>query len=187
MKYLPRVLILCFLSVFFLPPQPCLACSCGQFRPAEEIGRASVIFRGRVTNIATQPAGNRTAVTFQVDLSWKGPVTPEMVVVTGRHTVTCGFPFRQGEEYLVLAGSGSGEIETGLCSGTSPVPSRWTPEYFLLLGPGTPVGAPPPPQMPHAGAGGTSQPRPFVGVGAVSLLFAGVAFVLRRLFPNRLS
>ncbi len=134
--------------------------------------------------------GDLQAVTLQVDVSWKGPVTPEMVVVTRRHTPSCGYPFRQGEEYLVLAyisRSGSGGITTGWCSGTSPLSARWTSEYLLLLGPGTPVGAPPPPQMPHAGAGGTSQPRPFVGVGAVSILFAGVAFVLRRLFPNRLS
>jgi hypothetical protein len=74
--------------------------------------------------IVTVEAGRRqayTAVTFRVRSGWKGVRARNVTVLTGRNT--CGFPFRQGESYLVYAHraplGGIRPLFTGLCTRTT--------------------------------------------------------------------
>lgn len=149
----------------FAAPQACLACSCiAPGSPTEELARAAVVFRGRVTAIATEraPAGNQyQRVTFQADTVWKGSITHEVAVYTSSSSASCGYPFMQGEEYLVYA-SRTGDsgpplefpanaLAVSLCSRTSLVSEAG--EDFAALGPGSPVTASPLPNLPNTGGG----------------------------------
>jgi hypothetical protein len=60
-------------------------------------------------------------VTFRVRSGWKGVRTRNATVLTGLNT--CGYPFRQGETYLVYArrapGGGIRPLLTGICTRTA--------------------------------------------------------------------
>ena len=42
-------------------------------------------------------------VTFEVSKIWKGPDYKTLVVTTARDGASCGYPFKQDEEYIVYA------------------------------------------------------------------------------------
>ncbi len=186
-RYLPRLLVIGLLSVFALP-RPCAACSCVAFTPDEKIARADVIFRGRVT--AVSPDANasslytRGGVTFQVEMSWKGSVPPEIAVSTDGFWGQCGIRFARGEEYLVYAKEGgSGGLTLESCRGTRSV--RESGDYLRAdlqaLGPGTAVAAPAP-----VGFGtGSGTARWLSIVGAVVAIAAVAGLALRSRLGRR--
>ncbi len=145
-------------------PQGCLACSCPfPGTPPEELARTSTVFRGRVTAIdqVQDEQGYRSLrVTLQATATWKGAVTPEMIVHTGLGGGDCGYPFKQGVDYLIyangLVASGApantaGRLYTGTCSRTRPIADA--AEDLAALGAGQPVGATPLPRLPNTGSG----------------------------------
>lgn len=86
--------------------------------------RASVVFVGTVAGIE-RPLTDRIGITdsgahlirFTVTRRWKG-VAPAIVTIRAPLTgEACGYPFRQGEAYLVYA-IGSVRLASGLCPGT---------------------------------------------------------------------
>jgi hypothetical protein len=74
-------------------------------------------------------------VSFRVSEVWKGPQRATLEVITQRADgVSCGYPFKEGQEYLVYA-DGKGEpFETALCSGTTHLSKA--DEELALLGNG---------------------------------------------------
>jgi hypothetical protein len=57
-------------------------------------------------------------VTLRVSEAWKGPQQETLVVSTPRDGATCGYAFKEGQEYLVYAYGKEEPFEVDLCSGT---------------------------------------------------------------------
>lgn len=127
-------------GVLLLAPGRALACSCAPVgSPAEEMARSAAVVAGRVLRIDAPPGGmvstgDPVHVVLQVDRVWKGPASSTLVIVTARHSVSCGFPFEVGEEYLVYARAADGELHASMCSRTAPLASA--AGDMAALGPG---------------------------------------------------
>jgi MYXO-CTERM domain-containing protein len=76
------------------------ACSCvPPPEPRLEMQRSGAVFIGTVTSI--EPAGGAVRVELSVDRSFKGARDGAFTVRTAADAATCGFPFAEGESYLV--------------------------------------------------------------------------------------
>jgi len=94
----------------------------------EDFWKTSAVFRGRVETISGvaskstigMPLGRR--VTFTVLEPFRGVTSRTLDVRTGNGGGDCGYPFKEGVEYLVFASinEGTGELATGICSKTKP-------------------------------------------------------------------
>jgi hypothetical protein len=139
------VLVAAVLAV--LAPQTCVACSCIVMTFDEATAQADVIFVGTVTSRdAAQDTefGAMLDYTFEVTDVYKGgPVAAEAVVRTADNSAACGFPFEEGQTYLVMATSSSAGLETNLCSGTANLADVPAADLDSLGAPASPVGGPP--------------------------------------------
>jgi hypothetical protein len=108
-------------------PSAVEACTCLEAGPAcEAFWKSSAVFRGRVDSIVRQaskppsriPGARR--VTLTVLEAYSGVQTQTVEVTTGSGGGDCGFPFREGAEYVVYAqrGDRSGPLTVSLCSRT---------------------------------------------------------------------
>ncbi len=169
---------------FLASPGRCLACSCVQWSgPAPALGRSTAVFQGRVTAVETYRVGTGyqgVRATLQVTTVWKGEVARETLVFTGNGGGDCGYPFQQGESYLIYAftsGGGdpqyfpAGNFTTGTCNGTKPLAQAG--EDLAFLGVGTPPAGTPLPGLPNTGAGMVARP-PFAALAGVLALLLGV-------------
>jgi hypothetical protein len=82
-------------------------------------------------------------VRFSVVTAWRGVDTREVTVSTHRSSAMCGYPFQEGEEYLVYARGGEG-LTVSLCSRTAPLADAG--EDLAALGAGEPGSALAPPE-----------------------------------------
>jgi hypothetical protein len=125
-----------FLPLFCNPPTVAVPrmCTCvttgsvgSQARHALE--KADVVFTGTVVEIKYAmspvfPDRPQSRIMFVravivPEQSWKGPVADTLVVWTPDDVGACGFPFENGEEYLVFATRrDSTSVETSSCSST---------------------------------------------------------------------
>ncbi len=108
-------------------PQAALACSCLAY-PADEAKAvamawpsADAVFLGEVTAVkpGTLGLGRWTSVTVEIHSVWKGVTDDTSVVIkTPSNSAACGYPFRNGETYVVFAerNPDSGGLTTTLCS-----------------------------------------------------------------------
>jgi serpin B len=144
-KQLVLVIFVVALLVVLLPATPVYACSClPPGAPLAEMAQATAVFAGRVTHIKA-PAGaiissaDPVTVTFAVSHVWKGPEESEISLTTARQSASCGFPFQEGQEYLVYAGGSAANLSTHLCTRTTSLAHAG--EDLAALGEGQ---APPP-------------------------------------------
>ena len=100
------------------------ACSCMRQSPEEAIAAAEALFEGTVTAISTNdetPFRGR-AVSLTVNRAWKGVTGTAVTVATASNSAACGYPFQDGETYLVYGyRTRSGDIQVSLCSHTKPI------------------------------------------------------------------
>ncbi|MEM7235597.1 MAG: hypothetical protein AAF517_25715 [Planctomycetota bacterium] len=94
------------------------ACSCANPPiPERALEAATAVFLGSVVSVETRPKEYMKRVTFEVLESWKGAEVDAIEVVTGRGGGDCGYPFSDGQIYLVYA-HGDKELATSICSRT---------------------------------------------------------------------
>ena len=118
-------------GVFVLSPQCASACSCAiesnpKERAKEAMSDSEAVFSGEVAEVKEGPptkmmgmSGVRTSrVTLRASEVWKGPQRETLEVSTPRDSMTCGYPFKEGQEYLVYAYTGKQGLEVDLCNGT---------------------------------------------------------------------
>lgn len=91
-------------------------CSCAQVSVDEAINGSSYIFSGVVTAIEERSDGY-VDVNMAVSTVWKGPDHRGVEVTTHSSSATCGFPFQEGESYLVYTDSEHKSVS--LCSRTA--------------------------------------------------------------------
>ena len=110
---------------FFAGVEPAHACSClPPGSPSESLANSTEVFQGVVASIDIYDRGDGTwatndpvTVKFDVSAVWKGQVGDSIEIATVRDSVSCGFEFAEGAEYIVYSYEGS----TGLCSRTHEV------------------------------------------------------------------
>ena len=96
---------------------------------------ASVIFIGTAVRVedprwAIDPVrsgGDGMRWTFVVDDVERGMVGDRVTVQTARFDAACGFPFRLGARYRVVASDGDGGLRTSTGSGTRGLPALPSP------------------------------------------------------------
>lgn len=121
---------LCLLAVSVFShifPLTANACSCAE-SPAvhEELDRSDAVFSGKVLSVKEkkQISGYRSkSVLFEVDRTWKGPETTQIMIATGLGGGDCGYDFKEGREYLIYAHEsnmyGAKSLASIICSRTS--------------------------------------------------------------------
>lgn len=105
------------------------ACSCAPpGTPQESLQDSTAVFSGQVIRIDTPAAvggiistADPLKVTFQVIEIWKGPLGNPLIVQTARDSVSCGYNFLIGQEYLVYAYGSESDLQTNICTRTTPL------------------------------------------------------------------
>ena len=119
--------------VFLLPPDCAYACSCAvvgsqKERVEQAISDSEAVFSGEVVEVDKSPPpdkevrfnpdyGDTALVTLQVSDVWMGPEQETLEVSTPVFGASCGYPFKEGQEYLVYAYGGK-DLKVVLCSET---------------------------------------------------------------------
>lgn len=126
--------LLCTLVIIILASTTLVsACSCVMpGSPQQELNESDAVFAGTVENVADGIAGTGVGptglsrgiyVTFDVSTTWKGPQHKTLVIKTAAQGASCGYPFKEGNEYLVYAneeyGVENGKLTANLCSRTA--------------------------------------------------------------------
>ena len=121
-------ILLCFVIAGYLHAPNAFACSCLSLGPAmTSFFSSDTIFSGRVLDIKNPEAQNGimssadpVQVTFDVFKSYKGLRGNNVVVTTTLSDDSCGYDFKNGQEYLVYANKSSGDnLSVSLCSRTA--------------------------------------------------------------------
>ena len=100
------------------------ACSCIlPAPPKESLEQSTAVFAGKVVDIDV-PSGivlstaDPVKVTFGVSKIWKGPDYKTLVLTTARSGGSCGYSFKENEDYIVYAYGEEDKLTTGICSRT---------------------------------------------------------------------
>ena len=107
--------------------------------------QADVVLAGRVTEIRWKVAPIDSAhpdsrtwfvlAVFAPSTSWKGAVADTVIVWTPEESGPCGYPFEEGQRYLVFATRrDSVSLRSGLCTGTQSLADAR--KYLRVLGRG---------------------------------------------------
>ncbi len=124
--------VLTVLGFVLLLPECASACSCAilggdpQERVESELSSSEAVFSGEVVKI-DRPSGpvwssaDLETDTFRVSESWKGPEGGMLEVRTAVSGMSCGYPFKEGKEYLVYASGGQQGLKVDGCSSTKPL------------------------------------------------------------------
>jgi len=131
-------------GLVFVIPGRAMACSCVSPPPFEKaVKQADAVFVGEVAS--SDPVDGRqrfTGITvdglvsysFAVEEVVAGDVGSGVEVISHSSGATCGFPFQEGDRYVVFAYEGDGGLETNLCSRTEQI------NETVTFGGETPVG-----------------------------------------------
>ena len=122
-------LILAVLGVvFLLPPQCAYACSCAGFEGSQReiveraLSSSEAVFSGEVMDFEkgtdSSMYGPIETVSFRVSEVWNGPERGTLEVSTPSQDTACGYPFKEGQEYLVYADEGKQGLQVNACGPT---------------------------------------------------------------------
>ncbi len=124
-------LVLTVLGVVFLLPDCASGCSCAMLPGSQKeivdgaLADSEAVFSGEVVKIdRPSPFKSSAALetdTFRVSEVWKGPEQRTLEVHTALIGASCGYPFKEGQEYLVYAYTGKQGLQTDLCSQNKPL------------------------------------------------------------------
>ncbi len=94
-------------AALMIASRPAAACSCAPMGgPQSSLEASDRVFLGKV--IAARPGRSNGLLinfTFLVNTTWKGEVLSNITVASGNHPAACGYPFVEGESYLIYASS----------------------------------------------------------------------------------
>jgi hypothetical protein len=175
--------VLAGLGFVVLLPDCASACTCELVDRSQkeivesELSSSEAVFSGEVVDFekgssVAAPWPTET-VNLRVSEVWKGPERETLEVSTATQSGTCGYPFEEGQEYLVYAYGKQG-LETDLCSRTKPLSKAGTD--LALLGNS---------EEPKDGSGALSNTSGGVSVSAMvgmaGLVMAASLLVVARL------
>ena len=96
--------------------------------------KSKAVFSGEVVEVTADPKMRYLKVKLRVERIWKGILSNEVIVVTGRGGGDCGYPFEVGARYLVFAYGDDTKLETNICQRTKGLADA--AEDLKLLGKG---------------------------------------------------
>ena len=115
-------LVLTVLGFVFLFPDCAYACSCMGASEQRYLASSEAVFSGEVVEVEEGPTltdyGSSFRVTLRASEVWKGPRQETLEVNTPSQGAACGYPFKEGQEYLVFAGEGKQGFVVDSCGGT---------------------------------------------------------------------
>jgi len=174
-------------GLVFVVPGRAMACSCSSPPPFEKaVKQADAVFVGEVAS--SDPVDGRrrfTGITvdglvsysFAVEEVVAGDVGSGVEVISHSSGATCGFPFQEGNRYVVFAYEGEGRLETNLCSRTEQI------NETVTFGGEIPVGET---QARNSTDTETEAGLPTVlWVGAALIVLGALVVLLQRLLPRR--
>ena len=107
-------------GVFLLSPQCAYACTCsmdpGSIDAERALADSEAVFSGEVVEIEKDLQTSK--VTLRASEVWKGPQRETLEVSTPRYGMSCGYPFKEGQEYLVYAYTGNQGLKVDYCGST---------------------------------------------------------------------
>jgi hypothetical protein len=175
--------VLTVLGVVLLYPPDCAsACSCAippgtqKERAERALSESEAVFSGEVVRI-DRPSGptwssrDLETDTFRVSESWKGPWGGMLEVKTPVAGMSCGYPFEEGQEYLVYASEGRQGLEVFLCGETRPL-SKAGADLAVLGGGDKPIG-----NDPLTDTSGVVPVRAMVGVAGLAMVTSFLVIV----------
>ena len=156
-------------TMSLLPVSRALACSCAVVSERQAFEGADVVFEGVAISskepLIIQSSGDPVEVTFSVENTLKGALASQQVTVTTALSgASCGAEFQVGERWRVFAYGSSDNLESNLCAGNRLLGAATAKEAVLT---------------PNA------TPMLLLGIGAVVLMLAGLAFGLLRSIAAR--
>ena len=171
------------LGLVALLPDCASACSCMLPPGAErELDRSSAVFAGEVVDFENTPnttmmegttfkiiGGNAATATVSLRVSevWKGSMHETVQLATVPNDgVSCGYPFEEGQKYLVYADEGQRGLKVGGCSATRPLSKAGADLAVLKNG-----------KEPEEGDDLTDTSGGFPPLGVVGMLGGAVAVV----------
>ncbi len=80
---------------------------------------SSAVFVGKVMKVVRNPDEFGVSVKFQVDKIWKGKLSRDVTIFTGRGGGDCGYQFEVGGTYLVYATGVRERLSTSICLRTA--------------------------------------------------------------------
>jgi len=119
------------------------ACSCSPpigktFRQQIRDGKAEAkaVFVGKLKKLEepTNPDGKLTGEViahFEVERAWKGGIAEDITVYTTNTCCICGFPFSEGQRYIVYA-HGENRLVVSMCSRTRRLDVAASPDESYL-------------------------------------------------------
>jgi Tissue inhibitor of metalloproteinase len=117
-------LVLTSLGLLVLyPPKCAYACSCAPFSIQRAISSSDAVFSGEVVDLQTGTSASRIfgpsdTATLRVSEAWKGTDQSTLEVSTPSQGSACGYPFEEGQEYLVYA-YGKQDLKVDACGATA--------------------------------------------------------------------
>jgi hypothetical protein len=173
------------LALLALLPDCAYACSCGpsmfSFPERAKGANSSAVFSGEVIDI--EKGLQVSSVTFRISKVWKGKQRETRTVSTPSYGAACGYPFKEGKEYLVYANWGPAgspprpALNAYVCTETQPLSEA--DANLRVLGEGQSPGDEESLPDSSGGVGGLG----VVGLAAVAARTAGF-LLLRRLLKS---
>ena len=170
-------------GLVFVVPGRAMACSCMSPPPFEKaVKQADAVFVGEVASSGPVDGRQRfmgmmsdelVAYGFAVEEVVAGDVGSSVEVITHSSSATCGFPFQEGDRYVVFADEREGRLETYLCSRTEPI------NETVSFGGETPVGE------TRAGTSSDDAGPPTMLLLGAALIGLGLVVLLPRLLRRR--
>jgi hypothetical protein len=122
-----RILLLSVFLITILPASviEIYACKCAMESsklPLEQqvihsLKESKAVFTGKVTAIEKLTILS-VKVTMKVDRVWKKDLPETVILFTGVGKGDCGYPFKEGESYLIYEDSSSNSLVVNICSRT---------------------------------------------------------------------
>jgi len=125
---------------------PSHACSCAKSDLTQQVDRADAVFRARVKGAGTP---NPQTYEFSVEASraYKGEVERSVSVRTAQASAACGLGnLKPGADYLFLVTGVESPYRANSCGGSAPVTVKRVAAVERILGAGTSIAPPPPPE-----------------------------------------
>jgi hypothetical protein len=97
-------------------PGAAYACSCVAPENLEIEEFADYVFLGEVNSKPWSFSFSQNKYKFSVKNMMLGAKQKEIVIWTDKFTSACGYPYKKGIEYLVIASANGKKYKSGLCS-----------------------------------------------------------------------
>ncbi len=184
---LAAALLLACLGLVVTVSAPASAeCTCKQGQLAQQVKRADVVFLGTVDAVATEGQDHTYSIT--ASRAYQGEPERSTMVESAGGRNACGLgALGVGTTYVFFATGAAAPYQADSCGGTSVANPTKVQKVEDLLGEGTPVEPPPPPEAVYTRVE-DSPPRGFARVaapGAAAAIIGLLGLVLVRRLARR--